>query len=211
LLPFSLVVQAIGLVLAILVNLPFIVAYCAFFMLLTVAYSHPRIRLKARTIGSLVAIGLGQGAIAFLAAWAAIRGNFSSAATPDGVLGAIAAVLLILSLYPITQLYQIDEDAARGDRTVAVAWGPARCFAFSIALTITGGLVMLAVILRRFGPLDVVIVGLGLSMQLAILVWWAPRFDVSQVLDNYHAVMRLNVASASALGAYLLARLAIPA
>jgi 4-hydroxybenzoate polyprenyltransferase len=209
LLPFSLAVQAIGCVLAMFVNSTFFIAYCAFFLLLSIAYSHPRIRLKAHTIGSLVAIGVGQGAVVFAAAWAATRGELNSIVSTDGVLGVTAAVMLILALYPITQLYQMDEDAARGDRTVAVAWGPARCFAVSIALTIVGGAAMLAEVLRRFGPGDAVLVALGLGAQLAILVWWAPRFDVARVLENYRAVMRLNVASAGALGAYLLARLAI--
>jgi 4-hydroxybenzoate polyprenyltransferase len=210
LLPFSLLVQAVGFVLAALVNAPFLIAFSLFFALLTLAYSHPRIRLKAHTIASLVAIGLGQGALVFLGAWAATRGEISSAVSTDGLLGACTAVLLILALYPITQLYQIDEDAARGDRTVAVVWGPGRCFAFSIALTVLGGLMMLVELLRRFGTIDALLVGFGLAGQLAVLAWWAPRFDVSQVLRNYRAVMRLNIASAGALGAYLLARLSIP-
>ena len=33
---------------------------------------------------------------------------------------------LFASLYPLTQLYQLDEDARRGDRTLAVRLGPAR-------------------------------------------------------------------------------------
>ena len=209
LLPFSLLVQAVGFVLATLVNALFVMIFSLFFALLTVAYSHPRIRLKSRTLASLVAIGLGQGAIVFAGAWAATRGELMSAVSIDGVLGVSTAVLLILALYPISQLYQIDEDAARGDRTVAVVWGPARCFAFSIALTLLGGLVMLVELLRRFGPIDALVVAVGLAAQLAILAWWAPRFDVRQVLQNYRAVMRLNIASAGALGAYLLARLSI--
>jgi 4-hydroxybenzoate polyprenyltransferase len=209
LLPFSLFVQAVGFVLAALVNAPFFMAYTLFFVLLTLAYSHPRVRLKAHTIASLIAIGVGQGAIVFLGAWAATRGEIRSAASLDGVLGASTAVLLILALYPITQLYQIDEDAARGDRTVAVAWGPGRCFVFSIVLTVVGGLLMLVEVVRHFATVDGLLVGLGLAAQVAVLAWWAPRFDVSQVLGNYRAVMRLNMASAGALGAYLLARLAI--
>jgi len=140
LLPFSLAVQGVGAALAALVNLPVLLAY-AIFVGLSFAYSHPRIRWKARTWTSLLVVGFGQGALAFSGAWAATRGEISSAWSPDGVLGAIAAVLLILALYPLTQLYQIDEDAARGDHTVAVVWGPQRCFAFALACTILGGLI----------------------------------------------------------------------
>jgi 4-hydroxybenzoate polyprenyltransferase len=208
LLPFSLAVQAVGWLLAALVNWTFWLAY-GVFGALSVAYSHPRIRWKAHTLTSLLVVGLGQGALAFLAAWAATRGEISSAWSLDGLFGALAATFLILALYPLTQLYQVDEDAARGDRTLAVAWGPQRCFAFAILCTLAGGAAMLAVLARRFGPGDTVLVGCGLLAQLAAISWLARRFDSEKVLQNYLALMRLNTLSASALGAYLLARLAL--
>jgi 1,4-dihydroxy-2-naphthoate octaprenyltransferase len=117
--------------------------------------------------------------------------------------------LLILALYPLTQLYQTEEDAARGDRTVAIVWGPQRCFAFALICTLLGGLAMLALLALRFGPLDALLVGLGLAIQLLVLVAWARRFDPRELLANYRAVMRLNAGSAGALGAYLLVRLAL--
>ena len=208
LLPFSLAVQAVGWLLAALVNLPFAIAY-GIFVAMSVAYSHPRIRLKAHTISSLVVVGLGQGALAFTAAWAATRGDIASILSADGIIGATAAVLLILALYPLTQLYQTEEDAARGDRTIAVVWGPARCFAFSLLCTALGGLAMLTLIARRFGAIDALLVGIGLVAQVVILTRWMRRYDAPRVLGNYRAVMRLNTASASALAAYLLTRLVL--
>jgi 1,4-dihydroxy-2-naphthoate octaprenyltransferase len=208
LLPFSLVVQAIGWLLAFFVNLPFFLAY-AVFVGLSFAYSHPRVRLKARTVGSLAVVGFGQGALAFLAAWAATRGEIGSAWSLDGALGVVSSMLLILALYPLTQLYQIEEDAGRGDRTVPVAWGPGRAFGLALTCTALGGLLMLTLLARRFGALDTVLVGVGLVVQLASLAWWARRFDAAQVLANYRRVMRLNVLSAVALGGYLIARLVL--
>jgi len=208
LLPFSIAVQAIGWLLAFLVNLPFGLAY-GVFVALSCAYSHPRVRLKARTLTSLAVVGLGQGALAFLAAWAAVRGEMGSAWSVDGALGAAASVLLILALYPLTQLYQIDEDAGRGDRTVAVAWGPRRSFVLAVTCTVAGGVLMLLLLARRFGPVDTVVVGLGLCAQVTSLAVWARRFDARQVLPNYRRVMRLNVVNAAALGGYLVVRLAL--
>jgi 4-hydroxybenzoate polyprenyltransferase len=206
LLPFSIAVQAVGWLLAWFVNLPFWVAYGAF-AALSFAYSYPGIRLKAHTLSSLAVVGFGQGALAFLAAWAATRGEIGSAWSLDGALGAASSVLLILALYPLTQLYQIDEDAARGDATVAVAWGPGRSFVFAEVCTVAGGGLMLTLLARRFGGGDAVVVGLGLALQIATLAWWAGRFDARQILKNYRRVMRLNVLSAAALGGYLVVRL----
>jgi 4-hydroxybenzoate polyprenyltransferase len=208
LLPFSLAVQGVGWLMAALVNLPFFLIYGAF-LALSFAYSHPRTRLKAHTLTSLAVVGFGQGALAFLAAWAAVRGEIASAWSLDGALGAVSAVLLILALYPLTQLYQIDEDAARGDRTVAVVWGPRRCFEFCIASTLLGGVAMVVLLSRRFGGVDAVVVGVGLYAQIMIVGWLAKHFEPKRIVDNYRRVMRLNTVSASALGAYLLVRLVL--
>ncbi len=208
LLPFALAVQAVGWLLAALVNLPFWLAY-GVFVGLSFAYSHPRIRWKAHTWTSLLVVGFGQGALAFVAAWTATRGEIGSVWSQDGALGAVAAVLLILALYPLTQLYQVDEDAARGDRTVAVVWGPARCFAFAITCTLVGGAAMLVVLARRFGPVDMLLVGVGLVSQVGILVWLAGHIDPRQVRETYRRVTRINTLSASVLGGYLLVRLAL--
>src|SRR5260370_13138993 len=153
LLAFSLAAQGIGALLAALVNLSFFIAY-AIFVGLSFAYSHPRIRWKAHTWTSLLVLGFGQAALAFDGAWAATRGEIFSAWSCAGVLGAISAVLLILALYPLTQLYQIDEDAARGDRTVAVVWGPQRCFVFALARPVLCGLLMLLMAARRARRID---------------------------------------------------------
>lgn len=206
LLPFSLVIQTIGWALAATVNTTFFLAYAAF-VVLSVAYSHPRVRLKAHTVASVIVVGLGQGALAFLAAWAAARGEIGSALRVDGLLAAATAVLLILALYPLTQVYQIEEDRTRGDRGMAVAWGARRCFAFALACTMLGGLTMLVWLVRRFGWQDALVVGAGLAVQLVAIGWLAGQFEPQSVIATYRRVMRLNACSATALSAYLVARL----
>ena len=206
LLPFAVATKAVGWLLAAFVNLPFWLVYTGF-AALSFAYSHPRVRLKAHTLGSLLTVGLGQGVLAFVAAWAAVRGELQTLLSFDGLLGASAATLLILALYPLTQLYQVEEDRARGDRTLAVAWSPARCFAFALGCSVLGGAAMLAELLRRFGGADALLVGLGLAGQVLAVAWWARRYEPRQVLTNYRHVMRLNTLSAGALGAYLVVRL----
>jgi 4-hydroxybenzoate polyprenyltransferase len=208
LLPVSLAMKLVGLLLAVLVNVPFLLVYAAF-ALLSLAYSHPRVRWKASPLASLATVGFGQGVLGFLAAWAAVRGELWSALTGDGLLGAAAATLLILALYPLTQLYQVDEDRARGDRTVAVVGGPRLCFAVSLVCQVLGGVAMLVVVTRRFGMLDGLLLLIGLLVQAAAVASWAGRFDPRQVLANYHRVSALNRWAALLLGTYLIARLTV--
>src|SRR5205823_2802866 len=106
-LPFALGVKLVGWLLAALVNPWFVLIYTAF-AALSLAYSHPRLRFKAHPLRGVATVGSGQGVLAFLGAWAATRGDLTSALSVDGAFGAATATLLILALYPLTQLYQVD-------------------------------------------------------------------------------------------------------
>ena len=202
LLPFSLAVKGLGWLLASAVNWPFFWVYGGFAML-SFAYSHPRIRLKAHPLASVLTVAIGQGLLAFLGGWAAVRGEVSSAWSWPGVLGALAATLLILSFYPLTQLFQIEEDRARGDRTAAVAWGPRGSFAFSLASQVIGGAVMLVLLSHLYGLGDVLLAAGVLVGQFVAVARWAVRFDRHRILDNYRLVMRLNRLTAAGLALYL--------
>jgi 4-hydroxybenzoate polyprenyltransferase len=206
LLPLSLAMKAVGLVLAALVNAWFCAIYIAF-ALLSFAYSHPRVRLKGKPFGSMLTVGIGQGVLAFLGGWAATRGEIASAMSFEGLHGAAAATLLILALYPLTQLHQVEEDRQRGDRTVAIAWGARSCFVAALCLQLLGGASMFVVAGHQFGNLDAALIAAGIALQMGLVAWWAVGYDASQVVPNYRRVMRLNMLSAGALGGYIVARL----
>jgi 4-hydroxybenzoate polyprenyltransferase len=202
LLPFSLAVKALGWLLAAAVNWPFFWIYGGF-AALSFAYSHPRIRLKADPLASVLTVAIGQGMLAFLGGWTAVRGEVTSAWGWLGVLGSLAATLLILSFYPLTQLYQIEEDRARGDLTAAVAWGPRGSFTFSLTSQVIGGTVMLVLLYQLYGLRDVLLATAVLVGQFVAVARWAARFDQRRVLDNYRLVMRLNRLTAAGLTLYL--------
>jgi 1,4-dihydroxy-2-naphthoate octaprenyltransferase len=205
---FSLLMQFVGVLLCLFVNATVVVLNCVF-VGLSVVYSHPRIRLKAHAFGSLVLVAVGQGVLAFAAAWAAVRGGLQGFLSVDGVSGGLTAALLILALYPMTQLYQIDEDAARGDRTLAVVWGPRACCFFAATCALVGGVIMVALLTVRFGLLDAALVAVGLIVQIGAVLWLTKTFAADDNLTRYRRVMRLARLSAAGLGGYLLVRLLI--
>ena len=131
LLPFSLIMQLIGLGLAFAVNRLFGAFYLLDFILGT-AYSHPAIRLKGKPFGSLLVIGCGQGIFAGLAGYVIAKPDLT-AVTALEWLGIIAVALITVGFYPLTQIYQIDEDLARGDLTFAAWAGPKIRFALRLA------------------------------------------------------------------------------
>lgn len=206
LLGFSLGVQLAGLFLALAVGWELSLLY-AVVMLLSVAYSHPAFRWKARPLLSMVVVAFGQGGIGFLAGW-------SCAATPppsllsslDGWLGLTAAVLLTTGFYPLSQLYQLDEDRARGDSTFSVVYGPAASFRFALACLVFGGACIVLVALRRFGLADAVLAACAQLALWGVVLRWRRRFR-SEVMLNFVALHRLQFAVSIATLGYVSLRL----
>lgn len=109
--------------------------------LLSLFYSVPPLRWKSLP-GPDIAINMaGYGAFNFAAgALAPGTGLPHPGLFASIVWLAFAFALLFGAFYPMTQIYQIPEDAAKGDQTLAVRFGARRVLAFSIALVAASGI-----------------------------------------------------------------------
>jgi lycopene elongase/hydratase (dihydrobisanhydrobacterioruberin-forming) len=91
-------------------------------LVLSVLYSVPPFRLKAVPGADWIINMWGFGTLTPYAGWAAT--GISLDLTRGLVL--LGFCPLFAALYPLTQIYQIEEDSRRGDRTLAVTLGPRR-------------------------------------------------------------------------------------
>ncbi len=91
-------------------------------VILSLLYSLPPVRLKARAGWDLAVNCAGYGALTFLAGWAAMAVPLA----PATAWAAAAFAALIAALYPLTQIYQMEEDSRQGVRTLAVRLGRRR-------------------------------------------------------------------------------------
>lgn len=132
---------------------------------MSVLYSHPRIAWKGHPVlGPAVNI-VGYGVLTPLAGWAA-AGVHPSPRLPL-VLVATAAAMAGLTF--VAQVFQGEEDGARGDRTLVVTHGPAACIrAARLGFAVAAGIVFaqaamgwLPRVLLLAAP-----IGLALSAQL---------------------------------------------
>ena len=117
--PASMVLQFFGLIWAINVNWNFTIIYAVsilFFWL----YSSPLTRWKGKPVLSLVAIGVSTGTNSFFMGFLA-AGGYPITWFED--LTALGVSFLILSLYPVSQVFQTKEDLKRGDVTFAAKFG----------------------------------------------------------------------------------------
>jgi 4-hydroxybenzoate polyprenyltransferase len=131
LLAFSLVLLIGGQALALTLPGAFAVAYAICFAM-SVLYSVPPFRFKAVAGVDWVINMWGFGTLTPFAAWAA-----TGRALDLGYgLVLLAFCPLFAGLYPLTQLYQFEEDARRGDRTLARILGMGPSLAIAIACVV---------------------------------------------------------------------------
>lgn len=193
LLGVSLALLLVGALPAFCVNVAFGPIYLII-ALMGIAYSHPRMRWKAAPLASALTVFLGQGALGFLAGWVTARGGWGGIATERGVLGTLSAAFTTLGLYPITQVYQIEEDRARGDRTLAVVLGPIGALRFGGLCLILAGAAATVMMARTSTRLDALLI----VCAYAIVVWQVARFardyrrQRHTVASAFRTAMRLN-------------------
>lgn len=109
----------LAIILAVMVGLgtPFVL-YLLIYGLISKAYSHPAIRLKKYPVLSWVVVGLFQGAFTYLATIQVVsQVEVTSLFSVDHLLPAFISTSNLLAVYPLTQVYQHEEDARRGDLT----------------------------------------------------------------------------------------------
>lgn len=133
---FSLGLMGLGQVAALALPMLFGALYGLCFVL-SVLYSVPPFRLKAVAGADWLINMVGFGTLTPLAGWATTGQPLDTVAW----LVLLGFCPLFAALYPLTQLYQLEEDARRGDRTLALMLGVRR--SLDIALAAAGAAFLL--------------------------------------------------------------------
>jgi len=127
----SMLFLALALALGMLINLAF-TAMMAVYAVVSMAYSHPAIRFKKfPVIGWLIA-GLFQGYFTYAMVYAGLSGfGWHVFSSPHVYIPGLLTSVMIWGNYPLTQVYQHDEDSKRGDITMSIKLGIKGTFSFS--------------------------------------------------------------------------------
>ena len=145
----------------------FQIAYAICFVL-SILYSVPPFRFKAVAGVDWVINMWGFGTLTPYAAWAATGRPLDAG---HGLV-LLAFCPLFAGLYPLTQLYQFDEDRRRGDRTLALILGMrASLIVAALSTLLAFGLLAWGVRLLHVGPKGFALL-LPLVLWLAVLMPW---------------------------------------
>lgn len=199
----SLLFDAFALVLAFVkINWPFAVMIFIY-GLASKMYSHPSIRLKKYPVGGWLFTGFFQGFFTVLMCYMGIN-NFDwiSSLTPKMIIAGVLATIMLLGNYPMTQIYQHDEDASRGDITISLKLGIRGTFYFTALCFVvaTAGFVYFfnAFEYSRY----VIYFLLAMAPVLVFFNIWFIRVYRNPAHANYSNTMWLSFISATCLNAF---------
>lgn len=166
--PFALGLLAVGQVIALALP-PFFGALYGLCVILSVLYSVPPFRLKAVAGADWLINMAGFGTLTPLAGWA----------TTGRPVDAVAWLVLLgfcplfAALYPLTQLYQLEEDARRGDRTLALLLGARRSLDVALLAAAAAFLLFGWAALRSPWPPGPETAGRWVALAAALAAWGA--------------------------------------
>ena len=173
-------------------------------------YSHDKTRLKKKPILSWLGTGIVQGGFIFLVAYFAIQGKSLFFTPPTHIIYAsVLASLFMLGFYPLTQIYQHEEDKKHGDTTISMLLGIRGTFIFSglILLVSSIGFCWFFASLGR-PVLSLLFVVLQLHAA-GYLVHWFMLAIKNEKNANYWHSMRMNIISATGMNLFCVLLLVI--
>jgi 4-hydroxybenzoate polyprenyltransferase len=177
LLHFSLAFLVLGLLAAIILGNRFFLAY-VICMVLSLAYSIPPLRAKARAGFDVLINSIGYGALTIYAGWAAMDLPFE----PPICNIVFGFFFLFAGFYPLTQIYQMGEDKARGDSTLALILGKRRAILFAMAAVGMAFIFFLVEALTGYLHLRSSGLLLALAMWAVVLLPWYHRHQEVDVV-----------------------------
>jgi 1,4-dihydroxy-2-naphthoate polyprenyltransferase len=109
---------------------------------------------------------------------------------------AIAASLLLGAVYPLTQIYQHEEDGKRGDRTISMLLGIRGTFFFTVIMF---GLASVVLFFALPNFKSFMVFNLGMFPGVIFFFYWFFKSYKNQVNANFENTMRMNILSSFGL------------
>ncbi len=200
----ALMLDSLAVLLGFLINWEFAVMLLIY-GLVSKAYSHPAIRLKKYAIGSWLIAGFFQGCFTWLMAYIGIHDvGIKEVSAFSLVLPALLSSLMLWGSYPMTQIYQHEEDAQRGDFTLSYRLGILGTFHFTAGVFTLSAIGFVLYYQHFYSNLHSMVYLLFLVPILFYFFYWYWKVRQDRTKANFRYTMRLNLISGLSLNLFFL-------
>lgn len=206
---FSLFLDFVGILLALLVSLQFTFAVFIYGVL-SKLYSHPSVRLKKYPVVSFMVVFIFQGSFVYWTSYSALSDtDLREVWDDDFLIAGIICSCLIGASYPLTQVYQHDEDAKRGDTTLSMILGVKGTFVFAAALFVLATALMFVYWNRADQLENFWLFLLFIVPVLAVFLKWVIRLKKDKSEANFKNMSKMTWVSGVAMCGYFLVLLVV--
>jgi 1,4-dihydroxy-2-naphthoate octaprenyltransferase len=171
--------------------------------LISKAYSHPAIRLKKYPITGWLTVVLFQGVFTFAMCYAGInKFGFENLVQSKVLFPGFLTSLMFFATYPMTQVYQHEEDLKRGDITMSVKLGIRGTFVFAIMFFTLAAAGFIYYFVTTFSPFYAVVFILTQSPVVLYFLFWFATVVRDPSNADHKSTMRLNFISSLCLNVF---------
>lgn len=192
--------DVIGVVLSLFIS-PLFAGGVLVYILASRAYSNRGIRLKRFPVIGFLTVFIFQGALIFYITYHAVN------TTPDittPLLPLLLSSLLIGALYPLTQIYQHQEDLKDGVKTISYLLGKRGTFAFSMFLFLAATALMYVLFNDQNRNGQFILFLLYLLPVVLFFLYWMNKVWKDEHAADFTNSLRMNVLSTLCTTAYFI-------
>jgi 4-hydroxybenzoate polyprenyltransferase len=188
----------------VMINLTFAVMLFIY-GIISKAYSHPAIRLKKYPIAGWLVVSLFQGLFTFVMCYIGVnKYEFENIWKAAVLIPGALSTLQLLGTYPMTQIYQHEEDAKRGDRTFSLMLGVRGTFYFVGGIFTVATACFVAYFLTYFNMHYAIVFVLALLPVVIYFFYWFLLVYKDPSKADHTRTMLLNSISATCLNGFFL-------
>ncbi|WP_207435578.1 UbiA family prenyltransferase [Sabulibacter ruber] len=189
-----LVFDVLSVLLALLLSWQFTLMVLVY-LLVSKAYSYKGIRLKKYPILSTLVVVIFQGAFTFVMVQVGMGVTDDLILSQTNLLLALVSSLFLCGSYPLTQVYQHEEDARRGDRTISLMLGLWGTFLFAACSLLLATAVLFYTYWLRNETLHFLLFLVGTTPVLLVFTRWLLKVRQNAAAANFENTMRMNKVS----------------
>ena len=169
------------------------------------AYSHPSVRLKKYPIGGWLLAGFFQGCFTFVMCYLGINDfKLENTLNTKVLMAAALTSVMLWGNYPMTQVYQHEEDAKHGDQTMSMILSIRGTFIFVQVVFLLAAVGFVLFFRSFYSMRYAYLFLLSLAPVVLFFMYWFYQVWKDTSKANFMNTMRLNFISATCLNAFFI-------